>query len=1000
MMKKILLTIAVFSTLSGFTQEYFQQEVNYKIDVTLNDADHTLSGYEEFEYINNSNTALDKIYIHLWPNGYKNTETALAKQLYNMNDMSLQYAEESDKGWIDSLNFKVDGSDAKWEYHPEHIDIGVIHLNSVLKPGESVKVSTPFKVKIPSGSISRLGHVGESYQITQWYPKPAVFDKDGWHEMPYLTQGEFYSEYGSFDVSITLPKNYVVGATGDLQTESEKSFLEDRVSLTKEHFDNGSFEKDRGFPESDVEMKTIRYIQSNVHDFAWFADKRFEVLKGEVELPHSGRKVTTWAMFVPYHSELWKNSLEYLHDGTFYYSKWNGDYPYNNVTAVDGTISAGGGMEYPNVTVIGNAGSAEELEVVIVHEVGHNWFYGQLGSNERDHPWMDEGINTLNEIRYIKTKYPKNTRLSDMMMGMADKVHLEHLSHHDMNDFSYGMSAEYGMDQPIELGSDDYSPVNYGTIVYSKTGLVFTYLKDYLGDEEFDKAMQAYYSKWEFKHPQPEDLRKALESSSGKDLSWFFGDILLTTKQIDYKIESVKKDDKGFTVKVRNVGQIDCPVRVDAFRYGKLSESKWVEPDSNGEVHFDGETLDQFVIDDGKNMPDMNRNNNYWQAKGLFKRTEKIKMEFLAGDNEGDKWNCWYTPIIGGNKYDKFMVGMLFHNQTLPKNKLEYTIAPLFSVGRMKNKEYASGFADVNYSWVPAKDFRMVTFGLTAKTFANGLGTPVDSSSKPLGSYYVAQPYMVFQIGKPNARKYYKQRLKIQGAYVYENGNIYSNTTYGGFGQYTFSFKKRIHAFRSDVRFDYYNYDAQNGSSNLTGDLLNGSVTLNYSIQYWPKKKKAIEIRAHLGQNLFYNGTEDKRYGMSLSGQHGTQDVLYEYWMFGRNEYTRLFGSQRLENQGGFKSVSDSLISTKMIGATNLIVQLPYLPVVLYGDVGVFDNNGSMDVAYDFGAGVRFGEMFGIYFPIVESSNMYDPAMKYWNRIRFTLNLNGIRPAEIIQSSL
>jgi hypothetical protein len=994
-MKKIVLIASFFAFLPLAAQEYFQQEVNYKIDVTLNDKEHTLSAFEEFEYVNNSTTALDKIYIHLWPNGYKNTETALAHQLYDMNNMSLQYAEEKDKGWIDSLDFKVDGQDAKWEYHPEHIDVAVLYLNSVLKPGDKITVSTPFKVKIPSGSISRLGHVGESYQITQWYPKPAVFDVNGWHEMPYLTQGEFYSEYGSFDVSITIPKNYVVGATGDLQTESEMAFLDERVAQTKERYENDSFEKGKDFPESDAEMKTIRYTQSNVHDFAWFADKRFEVLKGEVELPHSGRKVTTWAMFVPYHAETWSNSLEYLHDGTFYYSKWNGDYPYNNVTAVDGTISAGGGMEYPNITVIGNAGSAMELEIVIVHEVGHNWFYGQLGSNERDHPWMDEGLNTLNEIRYIKTKYPKNTRLSDMMMGMAERVHLEHLSHQDMNDLSYGLTAEYGVDQPIELPSADYSSLNYGAIVYSKTGLVFTYLKDYLGDEEFDKAMQSYYDQWEFKHPQPDDLRKTMENSTGKDLSWFFDDVIKTTKQIDYKIQAVKKEDKGFTVVVRNVGQIDCPVRVDALRYGKLSDSKWLEPGTN-EVYFEGETLDQFVIDESKNMPDMNRNNNYWSSKGLFKRTEKFKMEFLAGDNESDKWNSWFSPIVGGNKYDKFMVGMLLHNITIPKNKLEYTLAPMFSIGRRN----IAGMADINYGWVPAKNFRMITFGVMGKTFGNGLGTPPDSVTRPVGTFYAVQPYLTFQIGKPKAKKYYKQKLKIQGAYVNEIGNIYDNVTYGGYAHYNFTYSKRIHTFSSDVRLDYVNYNSNFGLTNLSGDLLNGSLAVKYGIQYWPKKKKSVEIRAFIGQNLFYNGDQNDRYAMSLAGQSGTQDVLYEHWMFGRNETTGLYGNQRIENQGGFKTVSDSLNSTSMVAATNLIFEVPYLPLVLYGDFGVFDNNGSMDVAYDFGAGIRFGEAFGVYFPIVESSNMFDPSMRYWNRIRFTLSMNGYRPAEIIQSAL
>ncbi|MBK6524520.1 MAG: hypothetical protein IPG07_02605 [Crocinitomicaceae bacterium] len=216
----LLLTLAFNATGQG----YFQQDVNYTISVTLNDQDHTLSGFETFEYKNNSGLPLDFIYIHVWPNAYRNNKTALAKQLYNMNDMALEFANDEDKGYIDSLHFQVNGEDVKWEFDPEHIDIVKMNLNSVLKPGETIVVTTPFFVKIPSGDISRLGHVGESYQITQWYPKPAVFDQNGWHQMPYLTQGEFYSEYGTFDVSITVPKNYVVGSTGDLQTESEIAF--------------------------------------------------------------------------------------------------------------------------------------------------------------------------------------------------------------------------------------------------------------------------------------------------------------------------------------------------------------------------------------------------------------------------------------------------------------------------------------------------------------------------------------------------------------------------------------------------------------------------------------------------------------------------------------------------------------------------------------------------------------------------------------------------------
>ncbi|MCR9174246.1 MAG: M1 family metallopeptidase, partial [bacterium] len=372
-------------TSAAFAQDYWQQEVNYNINVKLDDENHVLTAFEEFEYVNNSPDVLDTIYMHIWPNAYKNGETALAQQQYKNKKQTLVYGDDSKKGYIDSLDFKVDGKTVTWALHPEFIDVCYLVLNAPLQPGKSLVVSTPFRVKIPSGSISRLGHIKQSYQITQWYPKPAVYDKNGWNAFPYLNQGEFYSEYGSFDVSITLPENYVVGATGDLQTASEIKFLNNRADSTAANIAQGTnytefgeVTERNGFPASSQTMKTIRYTQKNVHDFAWFADKRFNVLKSEVKLPHSGRMVTSWAMYTESEANLWIKASEYLNDAVYYYSLWNGDYPYNNVTAVDGTISAGGGMEYPNVTVIGKSGSAYQLEVVIVHEVGHNWFYGQL----------------------------------------------------------------------------------------------------------------------------------------------------------------------------------------------------------------------------------------------------------------------------------------------------------------------------------------------------------------------------------------------------------------------------------------------------------------------------------------------------------------------------------------------------------------------------------------------------------------------------------------------
>jgi hypothetical protein len=191
---------------------YWQQEVDYHIQVTLDDQTHKLHAKEHFEYINNSPHTLSFIYLHLWPNAYKDHKSAMAKQMLREYKTEYQFCDEEDHGYIDSLAFSSNGKMLRWEYTDAGHEIAILYLPQPLKAGEQIAIETPFEVKIPE-TFSRLGHIGQSYQITQWYPKPAVFDKAGWNTMPYLDQGEFYAEFGSFEVSITLPDNFVIGDT-------------------------------------------------------------------------------------------------------------------------------------------------------------------------------------------------------------------------------------------------------------------------------------------------------------------------------------------------------------------------------------------------------------------------------------------------------------------------------------------------------------------------------------------------------------------------------------------------------------------------------------------------------------------------------------------------------------------------------------------------------------------------------------------------------------------
>ena len=527
-MKKTI--FALFTNCLLFTANcqlnYWQQQVNYTIDVSLNDKDHALDGFEKIEYVNNSPDTLRFIWFHLWPNAYKNDKTAFTDQSLENGSTKFYFSKKEDRGYINRLEFRVNDQTASTEDHPQHIDIIKLVLPSPLPPGEKIIITTPFHVKLPF-NFSRGGHDGETYQATQWYPKPAVYDRKGWHPIPYLDQGEFYSEFGNFDVRITIPKNYVVAATGDLQNEDEKNWLLTRSSFTwepqKEKIKTkyGQTQtKTHLYPASSSELKTLKYIQNNVHDFAWFADKRFIVNHDTCKLA-SGKIIDAYTFYTPSQKETWKNSLQTVKDAIRTRSEWVGEYPYNVVTAVEGPEGFGGGMEYPTITLISPQANEKVLDFTIAHEVGHNWFYGILGTNERRHPWMDEGINTFYDNRYSKWKYGNGGEIQFGSQSFAIK---------DAERLVFESKEAVNKDQPVNTDGDKFTNLNYDLIAYYKTGAWLELVEKKLSKETFDKAMQEYYRQWQFKHPYPEDFKKVLENVSGQNLDPEF--VLLDKKGI------------------------------------------------------------------------------------------------------------------------------------------------------------------------------------------------------------------------------------------------------------------------------------------------------------------------------------------------------------------------------------------------------------------------------------------------------------------------------------
>lgn len=1024
-MKKLLLIAFLACIFSRtFAQTYFQQEVNYRINVKLDDVAHTISGDIVIEYQNNSPHQLDSIWMHLWGNAFKNNSTAFAKQKLRTGDTKFYFAKDSDLGYYSGLDFSAYGQKLQWAYDKNNPDIAVLRLAQPLQSGGKIVISTPFTLKIPA-SWSRLGHVGTSYQMTQWFPKPAVFDAQGWHAMPYLDQGEFYSEFGSFDVNITLPENYVVGATGVLKTESETKFLEQKVAETQGFIKNG-FPKGEEFPPSATAMKTLHYTAEKVHDFAWFADKRFHVVKDEAVLP-SGKKIPTWGMFTNAESDIWPRGAEYVKRAVEFYSQHVGEYPWPQATAIHSALSAGGGMEYPMITVIGNSGSARSLDDVITHEVGHNWFYGLLASNERDHPWMDEGMNSYYEYRYMRQYY--GTRADFGLPKFVAKA-----LDGDIYELGYLYMHRRRLDQAPETTSDDMNTLNYGLSAYVKPGSAFGHLEHYLGTAEFDRIMKIYYDQWHFKHPLPSDLRTIFERETKKNLSWFFDGYLFSIDKLDYSLRKISGGNgNDYKVLVKNRGEIAAPFPITAYKDTVAVRTVWFEGvKDEQEVSFPATDCDRLVLDGEHVTLEAYRKNNTLKTHGLLKSVEPLQPRLLTGTffESSKRTTLNFMPImLAINKYDGYMPGLSHHNGFIPTRRFQYQIASMYGT----NSKDIVGVANMQYNVFPKTEkIKQLTFGVGSKSFnfREAEFRQVDGFvQKELLQYRLLAPYIRLEL-TPSPKSNFHQEIQLRSIFLQEQGQGEEN----GDGHYSLQWndsnineaswelgsRRALNPYSFRLALEQRKFD-DIFNTKLERSYVRLSFEANTALTY--ANKRNVYFRFFFGgflKNDYRNRGTIGPGAFNLTGQ-GFNDYRYDDYYFGRTETTGFYSQQIHQREGGLKVPLGSPYSegrsNNYIFAVNLKADLPQdlplkLPLKPYFDFGYYDDAREISNDLEFadqvwwqgGLALEFGKgIFGVYVPIINSKTLrgtdklpglYDQSGrdKWYERIAFTFDLNKLNP--------
>lgn len=971
--------IFLFS-LSSFA--YWQQDVKYDIKVKLNDNTHTLTAFQKLVYTNNSPDTLSYIYMHLWPNAY-NDGTELADQILEDGKTLLYWGNKKYKGRIDSLDFQIDNKSIQWNIYNEYPDIAKLNLKSNLLPGESVTITTPFRVKLPVGKVSRFGHLEEivsidgeapfnerSYQVTQWFPKPAVYDELGWHRLPYLNTGEFYSEYGEFNVEISVPKEYTLAATGnEIKRKEGKSY------------------------------QTVSFQQKKIHDFAWFADNDWITENSQVILPHSGKTVKTSTKYKRSNRHLWRNSVNYIDSAIYYYSLWIGDYPYETCSAVDGGLTAGSGMEYPTITVIGESDNQFMLEEVILHEVGHNWFYGILGSNERVYPWMDEGINSYYERRYYE-EVKQKAKLSDMIGNYLNAIVKDSIPpHKEFHALTYEYVASRNMDLPINLPANQYSELNYGAIVYAKAAISFNYLEKYLGKEKFDKIMHAYFNNWKFKHPDPKDLESLFTIKSGKNLDWFFKDLLNTSYLIDYKINNAGFNTitQQFEIDVTNKGDIASPIVISALRNRKVIKTVWYDGfNGRSKLVFPNEEYDEIVIDYYHDIPELNRNNNRFRMYDVFGKLEPIEASFFFNFDKNDKTQVFATPLLGYNNHDQLQLGFGFYNSIIKEKPFRFILMPQYAFGTNK----LVGYGKLTYSLYPNDDFQKINFNLSHKKQGLDFGITNGAFSK---TEYEVDFIIANKKDRSKVKSNFSARLSDVALEIDRRGS--SRKSYLTF-TYDRKNKRAIHPYEMNLM-------AQSFDQNWK---VQGELNYHFNLN---EKFEALDIRLFAGYFLENNNVGTERFRLTANNgrmiassdleqfAYNTHDYLFDDIMLGRfisNGYA-LASQQIYKSNGAFKVGYNLGLSSTWLGALNINIPTPLKKISFFADFGITqgilddfeDKSINQPFLFDFGIQLNIVKnYFEIYFPLLyseEFDNNYEVSggvTNYLNKVKFMFNINEL----------
>lgn len=588
--------------------ENWTQEVDYRIEVELEPETATLRGSQTITYRNNSPDTLDRVFLHLYQNlfseGQQRTRTVPVTGGITLDRVAIGNDEVQVAGnQPQQGSYLVDGT------------LMAVFLRQPLPPGGDVVLGFDWAFEVPPAGAPRHGHLDHGlFNVAQWYPQIAAYDDvTGWHLWPYLGNAEFYLEYGDFDVSLTVPDGWLVGASGTLQ--NPESVLSDSV---RARLDRALQSEDvvRVVTEPDLDAGIVtlsgadgtltwRFLAERVRDFAFATSNQYlwdatHAVGPDADADGEEEIIAVHSFYRP-GIESWVESAEYIrHALAFHAERWH-PYPWPQMTGAEGPV---GGMEYPMLTFVGAFPTGRTVYEVLNHEIGHMWYPMMVGSNEASFPWMDEGLTTYIE-GYATADY-------------FDEPEVWHLDQDN-----YLAVAGLETETPIMRHGDLHGYTGtYTQAAYSKPATLLRALEAVIGRDAVWESLRTYARSWIYRHPQPHDFFNTVEEVSGRDLDWFWYPWWYETATLDQAIAEVRTvEDGGIDVVVRDLGEAPMPIDLAVTLSdggtirGSAPVDVWLSGAREHTVHIpipEGVVVESVEIDPESDFPDVDRDNNVW----------------------------------------------------------------------------------------------------------------------------------------------------------------------------------------------------------------------------------------------------------------------------------------------------------------------------------------------------------------------------------------------------